>query len=67
MTPVVVRATGRATSKVCVFNPYAEPTLLKGDVVLGELVPVDVKQVLRGAEHPDEKGNQSCMRKVQVK
>ena len=62
VTPVVVRAAGRATTKVHVFNPYAEPTLLKG-----ELVPVGVKQVLRDAEHPDEKGNQSCMRKVQVK
>ena len=67
MTPVLVRATGWAMTKVRVFNPYAEPTFLKGDAVLGELVPVDVKKVLRDAEHPDEMGNKSCMRKVQVK
>ena len=67
VTPVVVRATGWATTKIRVFNPYAEPTFLKGNAVLGELVPVDVKKVLREAEHPDEIRNKGCMRRVRVK
>ena len=33
-------------TKVQVFNPYAEPTFLKGDALLDELVPVDVKKVM---------------------
>ena len=67
MTPIVVRATGQTMTKVRVFNPYAEPTFLKSDALLGELIPVDVKKVLREAEHPGEIGNKSCMRRVRVK
>ena len=64
VTPVVIRATGRVTAQVRLFNPFAEPALLKGEQVLGELVPVSVKQVLKEEEHPEERENQSCVRQV---
>ena len=57
VTPIVVCATGRSTTKIRVFNPFAEPTLLRGDEALGELIPVDVERTLRNAEHPNEKKN----------
>ena len=66
VTPVVIRATGRVTAQVRLFNPFAEPTLLKGEQVLGELVPVQVEQMLREEEHPEEIHNQSCTRWIQV-
>ena len=67
VTPTVVRATGWSTTKIRVFNPFAEPTLLRGDEALGELIPVDVERTLRDAEHPNEKKNHNCMRRIQVK
>ena len=66
VTPVVIRATGRVTVQVRLFNPFAEPTLLKGEQVLGELVPLNVEQILKEEEHPEERENLSCMRQVQV-
>ena len=67
VTPTVVRAIGRSTTKIQVFNTFAEPTLLRGDEALGELIPVDVERTLRDAEHPNEKENHNCMRRIQVK
>ena len=67
VTPVVVCATWRSTTKIRVFNPFVEPTLLRGDKALGELIPVDVERTLRDAEHPNEKKNHNCMRRIQVK
>ena len=66
VTPVVIRATGQVTVQVHLFNPFAEPTLLKGEQVLGELVPVNVEQILKEEEHSEERENLSCMRQVQV-
>ena len=54
------------TTKIRVFNPFVEPTLLRGDEALGELIPIDVERTLRDAEHPNEKENHNCMRRIQV-
>ena len=67
VTPVVIRATGRVTVQVCLFNPFAEPTLLKGEQVVGELVPVDVERVLKEEENPEDRENQGCAQQVQVR
>ena len=67
VTPTVVCATGWSTTNIRVFNPFAEPALLRGDKALGELIPVDVERTLRDVEHPDKKKNHNCMRRIQVK
>ena len=66
VTPVVIRATGRVTAQVRLFNPFPEPTLVRGDEMLGELTPVQVEQILKEEEHAEEEGNQSCVRQVLV-
>ena len=66
VAPVVIRAIGRVTAQVRLFNPFAEPALLKGEQVLGELVPVEVERILKEEEHPEERENQNSTRRVQV-
>ena len=52
VAPAVVDVVGRTTTRVRVFNPYAEPVTIHGDVVMAGMEETWVKRVLVNEESP---------------
>ena len=64
LTPVVVNTAGQVSTCVRVFNPFPQPVLIPGEVVMGELEPVEVLRVLKEKENLGEDQNFSRSRRV---
>ena len=52
ITPAIVDVVGKTTTTVRVFNPYAEPVTVPGDVVIASMGETSVKRVLINEESP---------------
>ena len=52
VAPAIVDEAGRTTTRVRVFNPYAEPVPIHGDVVMASMEETSVKRVLMNEESP---------------
>ena len=52
VTPAIVDVAGRTTTRVRVFQPYAEPVTIHGDVVMASMEETLVKRVLINKESP---------------
>ena len=64
VAPAVVDVAGRTTTRVRVFNPYAEPVTIHGDVVMAGMEETWVKRVLMNEESPLEQYNYQPARRV---
>ena len=51
LTPVVVNTAGQVSTCVWVFNPFPQPVLIPGEVIMGELEPVEVLRVIKEKEN----------------
>ena len=51
LTPVVVNTAGQVSTCVRVFNPFPQPVLIPGEVIMGELEPVEVLRVIKEKEN----------------
>ena len=52
VAPAIVDVAGQATTRVRVFNPYAEPVTVHGDVVMACMEETSVKGILINEESP---------------
>ena len=66
VTPVMVQTAKRVSTHARVFNPFSSPVMIEAEAVVGNLVPVDGAKVLKKAEHPKERGNSHCCRRVVI-
>ena len=64
VAPVVVDVAGRTTTRVRVFNPYAEPVTIPGDVVMAGMEEALVKRVLMNEESCLDRYNYQLARRV---
>ena len=62
VVPAIVDVAGRTTTRVRVFNPYAEPVMIHGDVVMASMEVTSVKRVLMNEEGPLDRYNYQSTR-----
>ena len=62
VAPAIVDVAGRITTRVRVFNPYAEPVTIHGDVVMASMEETSVKTVLMNEESPLDQYNYQSTR-----
>ena len=64
VAPAIVDVAGRTTTRVRVFNPYAEPVTIHGDVVMASMEETLVKRVVINEESPLDQYNYQSARWV---
>ena len=64
VVPAIVDVARRTTTRVRVFNPYAEPVTIHGDVVMASMEETSVKRVLMNEESPLDQYNYQLTRQV---
>ena len=57
VAPAIVEVSGKATTRVLVFNPYAEQVTIMGNVAMASLDESSVKRVLGHEESPLDRHN----------
>ena len=62
VAPAIVDVAGRTMTRVRVFNPYAEPVTIHGDVVMASMEETSVKRVLMNEESPLDRYNYQLTR-----
>ena len=62
VVPAIVDVAGRTTTRVRVFNPYAEPVTIHGDVVMASMEKISEKRVLMNEESPLDQYNYQLTR-----
>ena len=45
VTPAIMDVAGRTTTRIRVFNPFAEPVIIHGNVVMARMEETSVKRV----------------------
>ena len=66
VAPAVVDVAGSSTARVRVFNPYAEPVTIHGDVVMAGMEETWVRRVLVNEESPLDWYNYQLARRVML-
>ena len=62
VAPAIVDVAGRTTTRVRVFNPYAEPVTIHEDVVMASMEETLVKRVFINEESPLDQYNYQSAR-----
>ena len=64
VAPATVDVSGRTTTRVRVFNPYAEPVSIHGDVVMASMEETSAKRILINEESALDQYNCQSARRV---
>lgn len=65
--PTLVNVSGRCSTHVRVLNPFPDPRVIPGNVFLGTLEHVQQGKVVKEQEYPEEQGNPTSLRRVQLR